>query len=513
MIHMYDVPEGYKEIAQSTDRVESVYMSLGVDIDNTAADEITGYASVALPMSNTNQLIDAMYEIDRELATYEADGIPTAENAGMIVPPVSPTREVRTGWWSEAVSDEDGNIDVSITVSFSNVHSSALTIYTDGPSILQGSVSFTYNGQTETVAITDHNGRAVASGNHQYTSITISVSKIDQPYRHLRIAEFEFGDSITISTLTVANEITYIDEIDPFQQGLPMRELDFDLINVNGEYDEDNPNTVYQRLAIGNPINLSYTLYGNGTRHTIPMGRFVIAEKRSNGNCISVTAYDTRWYLSQMYNSWSLATNQSLGTALDNLLTSVEMAHTISQAVYDIYPTGNHTFSTDSTVLEDIMEVLQAYGLTFIPNRVGTVIIDTDFASDDYGLIPPTIQFEWPTPNQMNRYNYIDVIYGQGNHYIRDLRPTANQARVVLSVNNSLVNTEAQAMEICNRLVSRIYDKSMNIKWASDPIIDLGDTVGVYSIWTLNDTPTTYRALKREITFNGMLTEDTTLVQ
>lgn len=509
---MYVAPEGYRDIAHSTDRVESVYMSLGVNIDNTAADEITSYVANTLPMTNNNQLVDAMYEIDHELATYEADGIPTAESAGMIVPPVGPTRQVRTAWWSQAMSDAEGDIATSITINFSQVHSSALTIYTDGPNILEGSVAFTYNGNTDTVPLTGHNGRCVASGNHQYTSITITITKIDQPYRHLRIAEFEFGDSITISTLTIANAITYIDEIDPFQQGLPMRELDFDLINVNGEYDEDNPNTIYQRLAIGNPINLSYTLFGNGTRHTIPMGRFVIAEKRSNGNCITVTSYDTRWYLSQMYNSWSLSTSQSLGATLDTLLTSLEVAHTIDQDVYSIYPTANHTFDTESTVLEDIMEVLQAYGLTFIPNRVGTMIINTDFDSDAYGLIPPTIQFEWPTPNQMNRYNYIDIIYGQGDHYIRDLRPTPNQARVVLSVNNGLVATEAQAVAICNRLVGRIYDKSMNIKWASDPVLDLGDTVDVFSIWTLNDTPATYRALKREITFDGMLKEDTTLV-
>jgi len=510
---MFDAPDGYAEMIKSTDRVESVYMSLGIDIDNTAADDISSYVSDALPMTNTSQLIDAMYEIDHELATYEADGIPTASSAGMIVPPIAPIRDVRTGWWSEDMSDADGYISAEITINLASLHTSALTIYTDGPNILAGSVTF-YNGNTPTVQVLDtHSGYCVASGTHTYDKIVISVSQIDQPFRHLRIAEFEFGDSVTISTLNVANQITYIDEIDPIQEGLPMRELDFDLINVNGEYDEDNPDSLYDRLSIGNPINLSYTFFTAEARYTIPMGRFVIAEKRSNGNCITVTAYDTRWYLSQMYNSWSLSTLEDLGTTLDNLLTSLEIAHTIDPSVNAIYPTDNHTFGNNSTVLDDIMDVLQAYGLTFIPNRVGTIIVDTDFSNDDYGLMSPEIQFSWLTPNQFNRYNYIDIIYNSTEHYIVDLRPTPNQARTVLTISNELVKTLAQAEAIYNRIVPRIYDKSVNVEWASDPTLDLGDNVDIYSMWTLNHTPATFKALKREITFDGMLKEETTFVQ
>lgn len=509
---MYAVPEGYANLIKSTDRVESIFMSLGIDIDNTAADDIISISGSSLPMTNTTQLVDAMYEIDQYLATFEGDGIPTASTAHMITPPISPSTAVRTGWWSSDISDADGGLNVTITIALSATHTSALTVYTDGPNILAGTVTF-INGQAEeTVALTVHNGLAVASGSHTYDTIRINITEIDQPYHHLRIAEFEFGDSITISTLTLANSITYIDEIDPFQQGLPMRELDFDLINVNGEYDEDNPNTLYQRLAIGNPISLSYTFYGPGVKYTIPMSRFVIAEKMTNGNCVSVVAYDTRWYLSQMYNTWSISTAEDLGTTLDRLFTSIEIAHTIDPSVYDVSPLSGYTFGTDSTVLEDIMMVGQAYGITFIPNRVGTLMVGTAFNTDSYGDIPPEMQFSWPESNQMNRYNYIDILYGT-QHYIRDLRPNLNTARVPLTVGNRLITTETHAVTVCNRIVSHIYGKAIKVKWASDPAIDLGDTAGVFSQWTLNGTATVYKALKREITFDGMLTEETTFIQ
>ncbi len=508
---MYTAPEGYKDVAQSTERVETIYMSLGISIDNTAADDIDSYTGDALPMSNTMELTDATYEIDSYLATFEGFGIPTATS--MTVPPIATDNAIRVGWWSEGISDSEGAIDASLAIALSASHVSALTIYTDGPNITEGSIVFTLAGVDTEVDLDCHEGYAVASGDYTYDSITINITQIAGAYQHVRITEIEFGDSVTIGTNTLANQITYIDEIDPIQQGLPMRELDFDLINVNGEYDEDNPNTLFGRLAIGNPIHLSYTLLGNGKRFTIPMGRFLIAEKRTTGNCVTVISYDPRWYLTQMYNAWSIRTSEDLGTTIHSLLSSLEIAHTIDESVYEVYPTVDCDFTDESTVLDDLHLVAQAFGLTILPNRAGTIIIDTDFSSESYGLIPPTIQFSWPEASQMNRYNYVDVAYGSGLHKITDLRSTPNVARVVLTISNKLVVTEAQAAEITARIIGRLYQKAMSIEWASDPIIDLYDQVEVYSMWTLNQTPAQYRVIKREITYNGMLKEETTLIQ
>ena len=509
---MYYAPTGYDDAVSNEYRVETIVMSLGLYIDNTTADDLSDVDGSSLPMSNDFQLVDSRYDLDDNLATYEADGIPTAINAGMIVPPLESDSRVNTGWWSSALSDADGNISFSAEVTFSASHTSALTIYTAGPNILAGTVVFSDNGTEEEVELDCHQGYAVASGNFTYDSFTINITEIDAPYKHIRITEFEFGDSVTISPAKLANEITFIDEIDPLQQGMPLRELDFDLINVNGDYDEDNPNGRYDRLAIGNPITLSYVIMSSARQYTIPMGRFILAEKGTNGNCMSVVAYDTRWFLAQMYNPWNLSTGEDLGTTLNRLLDSVEVAHQIDASVYSVYPTINATFTNETSLLDDLQIVAQAYGLTILPSRAGTVLINTDFPSDDYGNVPPNIQFSWPESSQATRYNYIDIAYGTGQHYTRDLRTSENTARVVLSVNNPLITTENDAETVCNRIVSRIFSKVVKVKWASDPALDLYDEVGVFSRWTLNQTPAVYRPVKREITFNGMLKEETTFI-
>ena len=512
---MYAAPTGYRELVQDNDRRETVAMTLGVFIDSTSADDMGGVAGSALPFSNGAQLVDSRYDLDTEMATYEGDGIPTAIGSGVVVPPLEATSSINTGWWSSAISEADGSISFEMSVAFSDgepvVHRSALTVYTDGPDVLEAAVVFTKDGVSETVVPTYHWGYFVASGNHDYDAITVRITKLDAPYRHIRLTELEFGDSVSISTARITNEITFIDEVDPIQQGMPMRELDFDLINVRGEYDEDNPNSRFDRLAIGNPIQISMVIVGDDAQYTVPMGRFVLAERQAHDSVLTITAYDTRWYMTRMYNAWSISTAEDLGTTLDRLLTALEVAHTIEDSVYEVYPSSDYAFDTETNVLDDIQRVAQAYGLTFIPNRVGTLIVDTDFPSGEYGVVPPKMQFTWPESSQLNRYNVIDVVYGS-DRYTRDLRSDLNTARTVLTVSNPLIRTQAHAMAVCNRIVAHLYSKAVRVEWTSDPAMDLGDTVSVNSAWTLGGVPPTYKAVKREIRFNGMFVETTTLI-
>jgi len=514
---MYSAPDGYKEVAVSEERIESVYMSMGIDIDNTSADDISSYTGDRLPLSSGGQLVDATYEVNPGLATFEADGIPTALSAGTIVPPIRPDDTVRTGYWSEDISGEDGAISFSLTIALRGPneelreHTSALTIYTAGPNILSGSVFFIRSGTESEVALDCSEGIAVASGSNTYDTIRIEVTAIDQPFRHLRLAEIEFGDSVTISMSEVTGKVTYIDEIDPLMQGLPMRELDFNLINVDGRYDEDNPSRLYSRLAIGNPIELSYTIFSQTKKYTVPMGRFTLAEKKVKDTSLAMVAYDMRWHLSRMYVSWSISAAEDLGTAIARALDMADLDYTVDAAVSSIYPLADYTFDTGTSLYDDLQDITQAYGVTILPDRDGSLRVGVGFMSDEFGLIPPNIQFSWPQSNQRNRYNFVDVSYGTA-HYTRDLRESPTIAKTVLNVNNPLITTQAHAIEVCNRVVGAMYSRAVTVRWQADPALDLYDQVDVYSKWTIDTSPTRYKAVKREVTFDGMLVEELTLI-
>jgi len=494
-------------------------MSLGFFIDNTAADDIASIVGSFLPMTNKDQIVDANYDIAEGLCTFEGNGIATALSSGNVTPSLSAmVYPPEVGLWSASISDENGNTDFTFTINLSKKHTSAFTIYTDGPNITSGYVKFSLNGVMTTVQLTCKQGLAVASGEHDYDSIEVTITSIDEPYKHIRIAEIEFGDSITIGAGMLAGKVTYIDEIDPLQVGMPMAELDLQLVNVLGTYDEDNPNSLYPQLAIGNPINLSYTITkeveGATKRYTIPMGRLVIGEKSATGTRLNVVAYDTRFKMTQMYSEWGIDPEESLGDTLEALLTSLELAYDIDDNVYELYPESYHSFSSETTILSDLQTVAQAYGLYIKPNRSGVIVVSTAFPSDDYGEIPANVQYTWPESSQMNKYNYLDIAYGDGStHYTRDLRTSQTVARFPLSIYNPLIVNEAMAISVADRIVSHIYTVATKVDWLCDPSADLYDEIDVYSRWTYGNAPATYKSLKREITYDGSLREVTTFVQ
>lgn len=99
----------------------------------------------------------------------------------------------------------------------------------------------------------------------------------------------------------------------------------------------------------------------------------------------------------------------------------------------------------------------------------------------------------------------------EGGTYRRDLREDLSSARITLGVSNPLITTQAQAEAMCNRLVNNLYTKAVTVRWAGDPAMDLYDQVDAYSQWTIDTGPTRYWAIKREIRFDGMMTETVTL--
>lgn len=505
----------YRAAIEADNRSINVFMALGIDIDSTAADDITDITVDALPMSNPAQLTDANYELTRELATYEGYGIPTAASAGMIVPPIqAQDYPPETGVWSEGISGEDGSIDFEMTIALSAVHTSALTIYTDGPDILAGSVTFMVGNAGETVPLTPRSGSAVATGAHDYDTLVISVTRISQPYRHLRVAEVEFGDSVTIATDKIGGEITFVDEVDTLQVGMPLAELDFELINVLGDYDIDKPGTLYDRLAIGNPLSLAFTVNGS-YRRTVPMARLYVGQKNSVGDRLAVAAYDVRWNLGRSYHEWGIDPGTDLGTTLTALFQYHRLGYVIDPAVEEMYPESAYTFGDDTTVLDDLQKLAQAYGLVIRPSRGGNVVVTAAWGSDAYGTIPVRNMYEWPKSNQFNRYNVIDVRYGTAGGYQRYIQDFSQPGEVknILSVNNDLVVTEQMAVGVCSRIRAQIYDSAFDAEWRGDPAMDLTDMVGVHTRWTQEGTAQTFRATKREIRYDGAYRETTTIVR
>lgn len=503
------MPEGYLDAVMDGDRTIDVFLSLGSSIDTTAADDLTSITGDFLPMSNTDQMADAVYLMTTELATFEGYGIKTSTDAGMIAPPIQATHyPPETGLWSSAISDEDGNIDFTVTITLSKAHTSAFQVYTTGPSVVKATMTFIDGDSSVTAECDCFDGFINVSQKQTYSQIVIHITRIDGAYRHVRLVELEFGASITLSKRDLGGEVVHICETDPLELSAPLHELDLSIVNVTGVFDPDNPASRLPELQIGYPIKLSYTVNGQGKKFTVPCGQFYIGERQSSSTRLDITAFDSRFLLSSIYAQWSISTDQNFGAALDGILTEYAIPHFIDDPVYQIKPDAAHAFDGQSSVADDLLSIQQAYGIYCVPDRSGSLRVTTQWLGGDYGTVPSEAIYSWPSPNQSSRYNFISIGYtatdGGATEYVeKDLRTDQTEGKTVLQIGgNKLITSKARATEVMNRLLARLYSEMSETDWRGDPAVDLGDTVKIPGKWT-QDAPKTFRVVSMEETYDG----------
>lgn len=496
----YSTPDGYRDAVYADDRTVEIYLSIGSGIDTTAADDITSITGSFLPMSNSAQVTDAIYALTEGLATFEGDGIPLDGSA--IVPPGSAQDyPPETGLWSSAISDASGAISFEVAVTLSRIHRSALRIYT-GIKVLSATATFWQGSTGATEMFASHDDYIEISDVMTYDRITISISSIDGAYKHARLVEMEFGASKAISRTDLAGEVTLIRELDPTELTIPVDELDFSLINVEGDFDVDRPGTRLDEVRVGYPVWLSYTVSAGATRRTIPCGEFWIGQIESSDTRVDLVAFDARHTLADTTTAWSISLGASVGEAIDDLLTSLGIPHSVGDDAMAVLSDADVEFGTDSTASDDLLQVQQAYGIYLIPDRQGSLQVTTQWPTGGYGTVPLGSLYSWPSPTHGPSYNCISVAY-LGGVAETDLRTDESTVKNPLQVqNNPLILTQARAEAVRDRLAARISSEMVEAEWRGDPAMDPGDAVQIPGKWT-QEAPASCTATYLETIFDG----------
>ena len=511
---MYVMDAPYSDAIKAHDRKVTMYASIGVGVDLTAADDLSGIEGDFLPMSNTAQVIDAIYKPTPGMAVFEGDGIETSADNGLTAPPIVPTANPpEVGIWSAGISDEYGNIEVGIDLTLAAEHTSAFRVYTHGPNVTSADLVFTLSDGTEqTVECECYGGYFSIPKVLTYTGIKILVHSIDRPYHHLRRVEVEFGSAITFSSAIIAGEVVHIRELDPLETAIPLDELDLTLVNVDGAFDVDNPATRLGELSIGYPLTLSYSVDVPDGMMTVPCGRYYVGTLEARDTRLSVAAFDARWILSQEFSSWSISTTESLGDMYDRILTEHSVPHIVDTDLFSVFPSSSYTFADDMSVLDGLLWVQQAYGVYMVPDRDETVHVTRTFPSGDAGAVDPDSVYQWPLPKQSSKYNYIQVGYAatpdsESQYVVRDMRKDSGESKSSIQIiGNPLITTSAIATALVDRIAARIPSMEVETDWIGDPAIDVGDTLAIPGRWT-QANPATYQVTYIESTFDGSYSE------
>ena len=486
----------------------NVQISLGTGIDYTAVDDITSIDGDLLPMSNTEQLTDGTYLLTPDLLSYEGDGIPTGQVS--IVPPVEPkSYPPEVGIWSAGISDGQGNIDWNFSITLSQAHTSALTVYADEVSIMACEITFYLSGAVVRTDQFTPSGKVIIDEQEAtYDRIVFSVSKVDRPYSHVRITEVEFGASVVIPTSSIGGSIRLISEIDPLYQSIPLSELEFSLVNIEGDYDEDNPENKLDLVRMWSPINLSVTVKSSDARRTYPLGKYYIIDRSSTEETLEITAQDARVILQTTITPLELKTTESFGVLINRVLQDLHIPHFIDDDLLSKYPEKDITLDTQEwNLLTQFLYIQQYYGIYLTIDNLGAVHVSSSFDTARRNTLSERL-LEYPRPSFGQTYNYISVHYLNGE-YDLDLRPGDTEAKSAINVSNPLVYDEAGAKRVADRINANLFSQMYEIYAISDLSLKPGDTVPAIGKFT-QDEPRDYKVIKVEHLYDGGLTMEVT---
>ncbi|WP_411656012.1 hypothetical protein [Anaeromassilibacillus sp. SJQ-1] len=339
--------------------------------------------------SNTPKIADGTEVIPGRYATLE-DDIWVLDGTYQILPDDPPWGN--NGYIGYELSGADREYETypTITLQFSKVYSSLIP----GITITW---SETYNEYAESFKITAYNGASVVAQetvqNNQdilsvvsldiqnYNKITIQVLKWCKPYRRARISRMVIGilKSYQNTDLMAYQHGMFVDLL---SANLPKSEIIFQLLNINGEYNPDNPQGTEKYLMERQTVTVKYGYLMGINVEWIKAGTFFISEwdTPQNGITATFTARDALEYMSDLYSG------PSTGTFMEIAKSALQQANLpkksdgsnqweLSDLLNDLEaPEGIDL--TENTIAEVLQLIANASCCVFYQDREGIIHIN-----------------------------------------------------------------------------------------------------------------------------------------
>lgn len=360
-------------------------------IDVDAAELSTASANTAaVSFTDLAQVTDKITENTRKLADLEQD---LWLLDGSFSLPTKNESNGETGYWSNVLSDENGNIDVLLTFTFDTLQSSkGFTVIFDTKTqeIASDFSIFAYNDDTliNSASITNNADvvRIVECQADGYNKIELQFTKTAKPFRRIRLTEFVFGFLQEFKADKIVS-IKAIYETSLYMETMPTNKLEFTVDNTDRAYNVLNPTGVYAFLQNGQGINASITINGD----TVSLGRFYFNNATANNNALTATivGYDPIYSLDQTTYAY-VADNltrveyiQSSGTQyIDTGFTPNQNTRIVIDYQYEGSDIGNQViFGARSSTTSDAY-VYYASNAGYWKTGYGTVLTDTTITHD-----------------------------------------------------------------------------------------------------------------------------------
>lgn len=346
---MQNVSTAWKQ-AQEQTLVPASYLEVILNVGDPAAQaDATSKSNGEMEFSDAESLVEETEKNPVRYATLERN-IWLLDGSFLLLPDDPPYGE--NGYIGNSLSGDDGSFQAgslpTITVSFSKVFSALIpgisitwgTAYNEWADTFRVTV---YNGETQVVQKTVSENTDITSvveaDIQNYDKIVIEVIKWCLPGRRARIEDVLIGIE-RVYTKSDIMRYSHSMYVDPLTSELPKAEITFEIKNLNGEYNPDNPQGVEQYLMERQEITARYGYKLNGTTEWISAGRFFMSEWETPQNGITATfsARDGIEWMSDLYTGSSTGTLMAIATAA------------FEQAGLPTMPDGTDRWTIDSSL-------------------------------------------------------------------------------------------------------------------------------------------------------------------
>lgn len=487
----------------------SVEFSL-IDVDASKVASSSGSAAVdftSIAQTHNDIIRNTLKIADFETNLWALDGsfvLPSTQGNG------------ETGWFSNAISNSSGTINVSLTYNFSTPQSSAgFTVIFDtrsGECASDFSVT-TYNGSTiiGTVSITGNEESKVFVDlpSYGYNKVVIRFTKTSKPYRRVRLTELVFGQTVKFTSDKI-KEMRILREASRYGEKLPASMLQITIDNSDAAYNVLNPTGIYRYLQEGQGLTASITLNGE----VIDMGKFYFETASANNDALTatITAYDLLWRLGKStYNKGTTGT-WTVQQAVDDILADAGLSNVTTNIPEE---NGsiliNKCIPLNTTHRDALRMVSQCSKSTFYIDRQGVLV------AKDWTFINSVASIK---PSNMRGFgDGIDI--GMINRV--ELRQDNSFAgtSTLLSAHNENAGEPLQALTITNplptsnigtatRILNRCtYRNIYTIPVQSNPALDLLDPIRLENTFGVNERCI---LLKTETVYDGSIMDNITAI-
>lgn len=196
------------------------------------------------------------------------------------------TKNYEYGYISSIMSDEEGNIDDTITIEFnSEQEANGITIIFQEPVY-----DFDVKLDSETYSVTGNQELTwVQEGEFSFKKMQINFKKIN-PHRRVRMLEIFAGEILVFGDEDIFSA-SIVNEIDTNGSTLPADELEFTVSNVDRKFDLLNPEGIYENLEKNQVIKAYIGVNIGNVFEYLQMGRYYLKEWKTDDIEASFTSY------------------------------------------------------------------------------------------------------------------------------------------------------------------------------------------------------------------------------